>query len=161
MKQPYFLSSFILLILITGILFASGCQQSPDSENARQELLETDRAFSKRSKEVGNFQAFMEYAKDDAVLLKADSYPIIGKNAIQNYFSYGEDSTYVLTWKPQFAKVSASADLGYTFGIYQLRYTSGENKGKVIQGTYTSIWERTPKKSWRFVLDTGNEGLGQ
>lgn len=150
-----------LIIALSAVFFFAGCQKAPDLEQAKQQLLETDRAFSERSAEAGNFQAFMEYAKEDAVLLKANSYPIIGKNAIKNYFSHGEDSSYVLTWEPKYAKVATSADLGYTFGIYQVKYISGDNMGEIAYGTYTSIWERTPKGTWRFVLDTGNEGLGQ
>lgn len=156
------MTKFNILFTAIGIMFLLvACQKEPDLEQAKQQLLETDRAFSNRSVEVGNFQAFMEYAKEDAVLLKANSYPIIGKHAIKNYFSHGEDSSYVLTWEPKYAKVAASADLGYTFGIYEVKYTAGKNKGEVAHGTYTSIWERTPKGTWRFVLDTGNEGLGQ
>jgi len=149
------LSTFIIIFSLVS------CQSQSTPEQAKEQLLKTDRAFSKRSAEVGNFQAFMEYAKDDAVLLKANSYPIIGKHAIKNYFAHGEDSSYVLTWEPKYAKVAASADLGYTFGIYRVKYIAGKNKGEVAHGTYTAIWERTPKNTWRFVLDTGNEGLGQ
>jgi ketosteroid isomerase-like protein len=35
----------------------------------------------------------------------------------------------------------------------------GEQKGQTIQGTYCTIWEKNDKGEWRFVLDTGNQGL--
>lgn len=151
----------IVVIAIASMSLLGACDSKKDLAEEKFNLLETDKAFSKRSAETGNFQAFLEYAQPDAVLLKANSVPIIGRNTIENYFAMGSDSTYVLTWEPKYADVSASADLGYTYGIYQLRFISGPQKDEIAKGTYTTIWRKTPKGTWRFVLDTGNEGLGQ
>ncbi len=126
-----------------------------------------------RSVEVGNHQAFLEFASPDVVLLKPNSYPIVGKQAMKQLYSELSDSGYRLTWKPSFARVSESGDLGYTFGIYLLEIMEarlpdgqGEQKGQIQQGTYCSIWEKnatlpdgSQEGKWRFVLDTGNSGL--
>jgi ketosteroid isomerase-like protein len=128
-------------------------------EQEKEKLLQTDISFSKRSVDVGNHQAFLEFASPDVVLLKPNSYPIVGKQAMKQLYSELSDSNYRLTWKPSFARVSKSADLGYTFGIYLLEITEGEQKGQIQQGTYCSIWEKNAKGEWRFVLDTGNPGL--
>lgn len=142
---------FLILIL--------GCNPQIDLEQEKEELLQTDINFSNRSLEVGNHQAFLEFASPDVVLLKPNSYPIIGKPAMKELYSQVSDSSYRLTWKPSYGKVSESADLGYTFGIYLLEITKGEQKGQVMQGTYCSIWEKNARGEWRFVLDTGNQGL--
>jgi ketosteroid isomerase-like protein len=34
------------------------------------------------------------------------------------------------------------------------------SKDTVIYGTYTSIWKKEKNGKWKFVLDTGNEGIG-
>ncbi|MCD4833540.1 MAG: DUF4440 domain-containing protein [Bacteroidales bacterium] len=143
------------------------CNPKINMEEEKEMLLQTDIDFSNRSIEVGNHQAFLEFASPDVVLLKPSSYPIVGKQAMKQLYSELSDSNYRLTWKPSFARVSESGDLGYTFGIYLLEITKarlpdgqGEQKGQIQQGTYCSIWEKNAKGEWRFVLDTGNPGLG-
>ena len=143
----------ILLILLLG------CNPKIDMEEEKEKLLQTDIEFSNRSVEVGNHQAFIEYASPDAVLLRDNSYPVVGRPALKKLYSELTDSNYRLTWKPSFGKVSKSGDLGYTYGIYLLEITEGEQKGQIRQGTYCSIWEKNAKGEWRFVLDTGTSGL--
>ena len=144
----------LLIIVITS------CNPKINMDQEREKLLQTDIDFSNRSVEVGNHQAFLEFASPDVVLLKPNSYPIVGKPAMKQLYSELSDSNYHLTWKPSYGKVAKSGDLGYTFGIYLLEITEGEQKGQTRQGTYCSIWEKNAKGEWRFVLDTGNSGLG-
>lgn len=142
------------------------CTPKINMEQEKETLLQTDIDFSNRSLEVGNHQAFLEFASPDVVLLKPNSYPIIGKPALKQLYAELSDSNYRLTWKPSFARVSESGDLGYTFGIYLLEITEDKQKGQIQQGTYCSIWEKnanlpdgSQEGKWRFVLDTGNPGL--
>ena len=136
------------------------CNPQTNIEQEKEKLLQTDIDFSNRSVEVGNHQAFLEFASPDVVLLKPNSYPIIGKPALKQLYAELSDSNYRLTWKPSYGRVSESGDLGYTFGIYLLEITKGEQKRQISQGTYCSIWEKNATGEWRFVLDTGNPGLG-
>lgn len=141
------------------ILLLAGCTSSINTQKEKENLIQTDIAFSNRSVEVGNHQAFLEFAAPDAVLLRDNSYPVVGKPALRKLYAELSDSSYRLTWKPSYGKVSASGDLGYTYGIYLLEITKGKQKGQVQRGTYCSIWEKNAKGEWRFVLDTGNSGL--
>ena len=137
-----------------------GCNTSVDMKQEKEKLLQADIDFSNRSVEVGNHQAFLEFASPEVVLLRPNSYPVVGKKALKDLYSELSDSSYRLTWKPSFGRVAESGDLGYTFGIYLLEITKGEQKGQTSQGTYCTVWEKNPKGEWRFVLDTGNPGLG-
>jgi len=150
--MKYF-SAVILLILIIS------CNPKLNIDQEKDKLLQTDIDFSNRSLEVGNHQAFLEFASSDVVLLKPNSYPIVGKKAMKELYAELSDSGYRLTWKPSYGRVSESGDLGYTFGIYLLEITTGKQKGQISNGTYCSIWEKNAKGKWRFVLDTGNQGL--
>ena len=141
------------------LIFILACSPQINLEQEKKELLQTDIDFSNRSLEVGNHKAFLEYASPDVVLLKPNSYPIIGKPAMKELYAQLSDSGYRLTWKPSYGKVSESADLGYTFGIFLLEITEGDQKGQSMQGTYCTIWVKNDKGEWRFVLDTGNQGL--
>lgn len=146
-------------LLIVFILLITSCNTSTNMNKEKEKLLQTDIEFSNRSAEVGNHQAFLEFASPDVVLLKPESYPIVGKPALKKLYDELSDSHYRLTWKPSYGRVSVSGDLAYTFGIYLLEITEGEQKGQISQGTYCSIWEKNAKGEWRFVLDTGNSGL--
>lgn len=147
------------LIPILIIICFNSCNFSINTLEEKEKLIQTDIAFSDRSVEVGNHQAFLEFAATDAVLLRDNSYPVVGKPALRKLYAELSDSSYRLTWKPSYGKVAASGDLGYTYGIYLLEITQGEQKGQVQRGTYCSIWEKNAKGAWRFVLDTGNSGL--
>jgi len=149
------MKKLILLLFV----FIIACNPNLITEQEKEKLLQTDIDFSNRSVEVGNHMAFLEYASPDVVLLKPNSYPVVGKNALKQLYSELSDSNYRLTWKPSYVRISKSGDLGYTFGIYLLEITKGEQKGQMQQGTYCSIWEKNAKNEWRFVLDTGNPGL--
>lgn len=141
------------------LFIAMSCNPQINIDKEREKLLQTDIDFSNRSVEVGNHQAFLEFASPDVVLLKPESYPIVGKPAMKRLYDELSDSGYILNWKPSYGRVSQSGDLAYTFGIYLLEITEGEQKGQISQGTYCSIWEKNAKGEWRFILDTGNPGL--
>ena len=141
------------------LIFIISCNPKINMDQEREKLLQTDIDFSNRSIEVGNQQAFLEYAAPEAVLLRPNSFPVVGREALRQLFSESSDSSYRLTWKPSYGKIAKSGDLGYTFGTYLLEITEGDKKGQVSRGTYCSIWEKNAKGAWRFVLDTGNSGL--
>ena len=117
------------------------------------EIITADKDFSKLSAEVGMKKAFLEYINDDGILLRPNHLPIVGADAIE-YLSEQNDSTYKLTWQPSAADVSSSGDLGYSYGIYNLQL-----QDTILHGTYVSIWKKDASGKWKFVLDSGNEGL--
>jgi len=61
-----------------------------------------------------------------------------------------------LTWTPVKAEMSASGDLGYTYGNYI--YTAKNKEGKLVAnyGKYTSIWKKQKDGQWRVEVDMGN-----
>lgn len=119
--------------------------------------MEADQAFSRLSSEQGMNQAFETYCAKDGVILSPGSMPIAGKEAVTELLGKRDDSVFELTWEPLYAKVARSGELGYTYGIFTRRL---ESSGEVMQGTYVSVWIKEDG-AWRFVLDSGNEGLGE
>jgi len=151
--MKYFLPFFITILLI------SSCKNKKDIKATvanKKELMEVDRAFSRLSEEKGMKNAFIEYIDSNGVLLRPDLMPIIGANAI-DYLIQLNDTGFTLTWEPNNGDIAASGDMGYTYGIYAMRPRS---KDTTIYGTYTSIWKKEKSGKWKFVLDTGNEGIG-
>ena len=151
---------FILLLLIVSFI---SCREEKKDEDVidlgaeKTNLLNTDKAFSALSAKEGMKAAFIEYIDSNGVLLKPNYMPIIGANAI-DYLIQQNDTAYVLTWQPQTAVVSKSADLGYTYGIYAIQAKAADT---ILYGTYVSIWKKQRDSTWKFVLDSGNEGIGE
>lgn len=119
--------------------------------NALNEMQQTDVDFSNRSKETGMKQAFLEYMEPDGILLRPNRLPVTGADAVELISSLN-DTSFMLTWEPLGADVAASADMGYTYGMYDLK--AGDS---VRQGTYVTIWKKQADGRWKFVLDADNE----
>lgn len=151
----------IVFFIITLFLFTS-CKMKKkealktDDAFAKMEMMNVDREFSKMSGEKGMKAAFMHYLDSNGVLLRKNRLPIAGADAI-DYLLEQNDADYTMTWEPRDGFIAKSGDLGYTYGIYALRPSQ---KDTVIYGTYVSIWKREKDGTWKFVLDTGNEGIG-
>lgn len=127
-------------------------EKSEDAVKQLNQMLETDKAFSAASEKNGMNKAFLEYAADDAVLLRPGYLPIVEADVIK-YLSAQEDTSFKMTWEPQGADIAASADLGYTYGVYKVITAD-----TTLMGTYLNVWKKQPDGTWKFVIDTGNAG---
>jgi len=159
MKAEKNISMKIRLFYFFLIYIILSCNNKKDDKKPvhnKKELMEVDRAFSKLSEEKGMKNAFIEYIDSNGVLLRPGQMPIIGANAI-DYLIQLSDTGFSLTWEPNNAGISTSGDLGYTYGIYAMKPSQ---KDTIIYGTYTSIWKKELDGKWKFVLDSGNEGIG-
>ena len=102
------------------------------------------------------FKAFLFYIADDGVLLRNNSFPEKGKETLAKRFSGRTDTTFILSWEPLFEKISECGDLGYTYGLHT---STDKLTGEITGGTYITIWQKQKDGSWKFVLDTGTQGL--
>jgi ketosteroid isomerase-like protein len=147
-KGKYCICLFILFMMVS----CAGDKMTRPSK-LTQEIIKTDEEFSKMSKQQGMKKAFIEYIDNDGILLRPGHPPIIGADAI-DFLSASNDTSYTLTWEPSAAEVSSSGDLGFTYGIYSL-----ELPDTILRGTYVSIWRKRNDDKWKFILDSGNEGI--
>lgn len=149
------------LFFITAVMLMA-CGNNAEKKKAntgaldKLAMMNADRAFSKLSEEKGMKTAFMEYMDSNGVLLRTNHLPIAGADAI-DYLIQQNDTGYILRWEPRNGAVAKSGELGYTYGVYAL---TPSQKDTVIYGTYVSIWKKELNGSWKFVLDSGNEGIG-
>jgi ketosteroid isomerase-like protein len=131
------------------------CNNSVNRPEAGQ-LLKTDSEFSALSVKEGMQKAFLEYMADSAVMLRDKSYPLVGRSAIAGMFAGHSDTAFTLTWKPVYEKIASGGDLGYTYGIYTRKDKASGEEGR---GTYLTIWQKQADGRWKFVMDTGTDGL--
>lgn len=141
----------IVLVIISIFLFSC---RNIDIEKEKQSLIEVDKEFSVFSEKNGMQKAFLEYVDDKGVLLQDNSMPIVGKEKLAELYKNKSDTNFTLNWEPLFAEISASAELGYTYGIWTFTLDT-----IIEQGTYATIWRKNEYGNWKFVLDTGNDGL--
>lgn len=146
--------SLFLFCLFVSVSFAQ-----VNVENEKEAIKQADIEFSNLSVKEGFHKAFLSYVAEDGVLLRPNSYPFEGRKAIEELYSKSSDSSYTLTWKPSFADVSSSGDMGYTYGTWEFKTKTGDDKPSY--GTYTTFWKKDKTGNWKFVLDTGNDGLSK
>lgn len=118
-----------------------------DAAKARTELLDTEREFSKTSAERGAVEAFLAYASPDVRVFRNQKQPFIGRKFALAALT---PLTIEWTWSTSFADVSASGDIGYSYGLYELR---DKNKKSVSEtGNYMRVWKRIGG-AWKLILD--------
>lgn len=145
------------LSLVSCDLFSKKKNMPSGTALDKLNMMEADRAFSRLSVEKGMKNAFLEYIDSNGVLLKSNQLPIEGADAI-DYLIQQNDSAYTLRWEPRNGTVAQSGELGYTYGIYALQ---PKLKDTILYGTYVSIWKKQANGQWKYVLDSGNEGIGE
>lgn len=156
MKSPTLLSP--VLILLT--MLQAGCNQTGSQKRQADELMKIDRDFARLCVEKGASESFLTYIDENCVLLRPNRMPVLGREKIAEMYS-NPDTSMTLNWEPLFADISSSGDMGYTYGIYTIEMNSPEGTPVTKEGTYATIWKKDKDGKWKFVLDTGNHGLGK
>jgi len=134
-------------------MFFSFLVQKPEANP--QVLIDADIAFSDYSVAHGYQKSFIEFADDSLVLLHDNEMPIIGKQNLIKSYEGESDSGIVLTWKPAKAVIASSGELGYTYGFWKF-----VTNNTTTEGTYMTVWKKDAQGNWKFIADTGNQGLG-
>jgi ketosteroid isomerase-like protein len=64
-----------------------------------------------------------------------------------------------LTWHANKAGIALSRDLGYTSGVYLMKYKDASGKMKVDNGKFLTIWKREADGTWKMLYDMFNSDL--
>jgi len=118
-------------------------------------LRQLEAEFMKAAADHGS-QGYMSYYAEDAVEVP-DGAPVLqGKASIARTMDFLDNKQNHLTWTPIGADISASGDLGYTYGNYEFRSTGKDGKLTIAHGKYATVWKRQRDGAWKVVLDMGN-----
>jgi ketosteroid isomerase-like protein len=151
-----FLMILVVAFLVTTIVFPVTRPAVSASPKATAEVLkQLEGEFMKVAAEKG-CAGYMSYYADDAVEVPNGSPLIQGKVNIAKGMGFLDDKSNRLTWVPVGADISASGDLGYTYGSYEFHHKGKDGKPTVEQGKYTSIWKLQQDGVWKVVLDMSN-----
>jgi ketosteroid isomerase-like protein len=118
-------------------------------------LKQLEGEFMKAAANKG-FKGYMSYYADDSVEVPNGAPLISGKVNIAQGMGFLDDPNNRLEWTPIGGDISASGDLGYTYGNYEFHSKDKDGKAHVEYGKYTSIWKLQKDGSWKVVLDMGN-----
>ena len=143
---------FLRLIVCAVLVYSCHAPISPGGkEKLKLELFTIEKEFCAMAQSDGVQSAFVHFAADSAVVQRKGQL-VKGKESIrQQYELFPRDAK--LIWTPDFVDVSASGDLGYTYGRYT--YTSVDSLGHASQseGIFHTVWKRQQDGQWRFVWD--------
>ena len=124
---------------------------------ALRSLVEAERAFARRSLEVGWREAFLEFFADDAISFTPA--PGNAKERLRQRPVTPRPIPYALDWWPVYAGISAAEDMGFTtgpsVGVDNTKPGSPPN-----YGYYFSVWKRQPDGTWKVALDIGVQTPG-
>lgn len=144
------ITAICLLLLAAAVAF--GTKQK--ARTGSDVLLQLEADFAADVAKHGH-DAFLTYFAEDGVEV-VDGGGFKTKDDMRKEKPWPEGTT--LTWTPVKADMSASGDLGYTYGNYI--YTAKNKEGKLVAnyGKYTSIWKKQKDGQWKVVVDMGNSG---
>ena len=144
-----------LMILFTLTYYSCNTKNNLSAlQKWKNEIIQTEEEFALMAQQQGIEEAFLTYAADDVVLMR-DNNLIIGKESLKAYFNEkNENSRKInLNWDPDFVDVSASGELGYTYGKYIYTITDSLGIVSTDTGIFHTVWKRQCNGEWRFVWD--------
>ena len=141
-----------IFILPALFVITVSCRWSSDVETAKQEILETEKAFKEMAFEKGLAEAFYFFADENAVIMRGNDSLIFGKENIRNFYDSNADPNATLIWTPDFVEVSDCGTLGYTYGGYIFSIQDDSAGGAEQTGIYHTVWKKQ-NNVWRYVWD--------
>jgi len=153
-KTLLIMKKALSLLIATLLLNSCHSNQSGDLEQWKQEITDTELAFSAMAEKEGIPAAFLAYSANDGVIMRNNKV-IKGHPEMEKYFqaSGQNPNRLTLTWAPDFVDVAASGDMAYTYGQYKLTITDTTGNTQEANGIFHTVWRRQADGSWKFVWD--------
>ncbi len=148
-----------LVAVMAGVCLGGGLLLAATQLDAQREaLLQADEDFNKASAERG-VAAWAAAFADDARMFPPSGPILHGLPAIRDRWEKLKFSPAGLSWKPAFADVAASGDLGYTVGYWEKPGKDKEGRPVVARGKYLTVWRKQADGRWKIVADIGSEDI--
>ena len=106
-------------------------------------IVSAELAFARLARERGQWTAFRETAEDDAIMFLPDTV-----NA-QAWLRKRPDPAQAVAWSPRAVYVSCDGGYGVSTGPW--------TRADGSTGTFTTIWRRQRKGSFKWMLDFGSD----
>lgn len=126
--------------MIAALLLAAQAATAP----APQTAIDAERVFAADAQKLGQWTAFRRYAADDAVMFVPQP-----TNA-QTWLKDRKDPPISVFWWPGRSYVSCDGSYAVNTGPWVREW------GKSV-GYFTTVWQRQPDGSWKWIYDAGDE----
>jgi len=136
-----------IFLLFACVALAGVRASDVDLEKAVGSLIAAEKAYAKVAGEKGFRDASISVFADDAVIFAPSA--VNGKK-----FWRDAKENPVITWRPIFASISRSGELGYTTGPSEYRRLR-EAQNPDGFGHFVTIWRKDAKGIWRVAIDVG------
>jgi len=136
----------IIIFIIAGLTIPLHAQQ-----NARlslNKMVQAEFDFAKLAKDRNTKEAFLAFCNDSSIGF--DTIPL----PMKPYWLRIKADTSLLFWKPDFAAISASGELGFDAGPWQY-FSSRVSKTPAGQGHFITLWKLQKNGTWSFAIDIG------
>ena len=145
---------YSLIGVIVMILLSTSCQKQVDVETAKAELLQTAEQFNKENSESGYIEGYNKYMAEDALILPPGSQPVMGR---EKYYAQMKAEGLVgqLEGEVLGAEVSASGDMGWTYGRWIFTVQDSLGKPVVSYGKYLCTWTKIDGQ-WKMTSNIWN-----
>ena len=150
MKKSAFLA---LLLVLTCALFAAN--KKADIEAEKKALIQAEADFEAARAQKG-MEGWLSFFADDTANIIPGKPITFSKADMREQLTSTWNPNVTLKWQPIKADVSASGDLGYTVGTWQLTGKSRKGDPVSMTGKYMTVWKKQTGGSWKVVADMGN-----
>jgi ketosteroid isomerase-like protein len=141
-------------MLAAAACLVAGCGKSVNVEQERNALLALDREWSQTTTDLNKF---VSYYTADASLYPQGMPVATGTEAIREALTKMSSMPgFSLHWDPTKADVSASGDLAYTTGTYQMAMNDAAGKPMTEKGKYVTVWKKQQNGQWKAADDIFN-----
>jgi hypothetical protein len=129
----------------------AGCAQHASRSSSLDipaSLAAAESEFAAQSVREGMRAAFLAHFADAGVFVRD------GWTNSNAYLAGRPDPPIVLDWRPVYAEVAASGEIGLSTGPWKLASKAKPDRPSAF-GQFVSVWKRDPGKPWQVVVDLG------
>jgi ketosteroid isomerase-like protein len=96
---------------------------------------------------------------DEAASMLVPNAPIASGKAAVSKAIADDMASNDLTWHANKAGIARSQDLGYTTGVYHMKFKDASGRVKVDNGKFLTLWKREADGTWKMLYDMFNSDL--
>ncbi len=131
-------------IILIGLNKTTFAQTAPaDVKN----VVEAEQNFNKLVERKGIKSGFLAVADAEGIVFKPNAV------SITDFYSSIDKQAGTLVTHPNFARISANGDLGFTAGPYI--YQNGNNDTDKVFGDYVSVWRKDSDGKFKLLINLG------
>jgi ketosteroid isomerase-like protein len=135
-------------------LLATSCQKQVDLGAVKAELLQVAQQFNKENSEIGYIEGYNKYMAEDALILPPGAQPVMGR---EKYYAQMKAEGLVGQLEGDVLKVevSASGDMGWTYGRWIFTVQDSLGNPTVSYGKYLCTWAKIDGQ-WKMTSNIWN-----